>query len=101
MRQEKITVAPRFVFFVCFRAERPAGVARRAVPMQDVLVVGIVRSEVEAAAEPPMSGPGAGSRQQEPDIAVCGRGMRILRMKYQRQTHGLERRPGDFRTDAG
>src|ERR1700678_419470 len=90
MRQEEIAVAPLLVLSVSVRAERPAGVASRAMPVQHVLVVGIVRREIEAAAEPPDRGPGARRGHQEADIAVRGRRMRISRMKYQRQAHGLE-----------
>src|ERR1700721_830788 len=82
MRQEKVAVAPLLVFLVRGRPERPAGVASRPVPVQHILVIRIVRREIEAAAEPPDRGPRARRGHQEADVAVGGRCMWISRMKY-------------------
>src|ERR1700722_16710362 len=100
MRQKEIAVAPLLVVPVCFRAERPAGVARRAVPMQDVFDIRVIRREIETAAKPPMGSPGAWAGDQEPDIAVRRRRVRIFWMKHQGQTHRLERRAGNIRSQA-
>src|SRR5882762_6452783 len=48
VRQEEITVAPLLVSMVRAGAERLARVASGAVPVQDILVIGIVRCEIEA-----------------------------------------------------
>src|SRR5258708_329424 len=60
MRQEEIAVAPGLVFLVHAGPEGLAGRPGGAMPEQDVFVDPPVRREIEAAAEPPPAGPGAG-----------------------------------------
>src|ERR1700676_948910 len=98
MRQEKVAIAPLLVFLIESRAERYARVPRGSMPMEHILVVGVVRREVEAAAEPPDFRARERPRHQEPDIAMRGGRMRISRVKYQRQAHRLEGRACDIRT---
>ena len=81
VRQEKISIAPLLIFLVCTRAERQARLAGRPMPMHDILVVRIVRGEVESAAEPPNRGTTGGGGRQKPDVAMDGGGVRIARME--------------------
>src|SRR5450755_4573890 len=83
MRQKKVAIAPAFVFLVEIGSECLARIPRGSMPVQHILIEWVVRREVEAAAEPPDFRAGGRTRNQESDIAMGGRRIRISRMKHQ------------------
>ena len=95
MLEEEIFVAPALVRGVALgAAERCAQRARGAVPVQHVLVEGIERSQVEAAAEPPGHGLPFALGAEMAHVGVGGGQIRIARMQDQRHAH---RAPGRAR----
>src|SRR5690606_14118186 len=94
----EVLVAPALVGLVALLpAERLAQRARGAVPVQHVLVEGIERGQVEAAAEPPGHGSAVAQGAEVAHVGVGGGQVGIARVEHQRHAHRLPGRAGQLR----
>src|ERR1700687_1206688 len=101
--QVEVVVAPALEPRVDVRAEGLAGLLRLLVPGANVVREGIVRREVETAAEPPdrvVPRPGL-VRREEADVHMGGWHIGVVRVQDHRHAGRLETPPAQVRTVRG
>lgn len=101
MAQEKVFVAPTLVRCIALFAEWLAQRLCNAVPVLHILIEGIERSQVEAAAKPGGHHLAIALGAEVAHVHVRGRDVRIVRMKHQRDaacTPGCTGKLGAVRT---
>ena len=76
--------------------ERLARLARSAMPVPRVLVVAVVRRQVEAAAEPPHRLVPLARREEHAHVHVARGGARVARMRDERDGDGFEAAPREL-----
>ena len=96
MLKEKIIVTGLFETLMQLSSERRNGISGRAVPVDGVGDVPIVRREIEAAAKPPNGRSFFVIGDKKADVGVASRNVGIARMDHERNPERFPDAAGEF-----
>ena len=88
MFKVKIIVTPLFIFYILIRTEWIASLFCSAMPVLTVFLVGVIGRQVESTSKPPDRFRIRIFGNEKSHIRMRGRHVGIVRVDYQRNTHG-------------
>src|SRR5690606_23543540 len=98
MLEEKVVIAPAFIFRIHLCTERLTSSLGDPVPMRAIIGKTVIRGQIVTAAKPPYRRFSLLLGDEKADMRMTGGYIGVVRLHHQGNTHRLEAPTGEFRS---